>query len=666
MPTSIAAPTPNPFEVTKATDLDDDQIEATWVDLPSGGGFRSLIDPRSPVTRFVLGGKGSGRTHVMRYYSSSLQAIRIREHGADTLFGDKYVGVYVNSSTLNPGRFLGKGQDDDTWKAVFSYYLDLWLSLRTLMAVDELWLACGNGAPISDIIAEEILLRFRNDSTPSAALVDILRLTLRDLDSAINEAAVTRELGLTLRTSADHVVFSTAEALTATAPFRGFQFAVLLDEFENFSELQQRCVNTLVREKPPSVSFIVGARTYGVRTHATTAGEQNIEGSEFQTIRLDSLYRDERLAYDRFCRNLVTRRLMRTGLFASGDEIQIMGILDAYFVDFSRPTAGASETAFVEGRGIEARKCLVKLSEQLREHRPFSVGDQGIERIIGLLHFPDDPVIEKVSVLLFYRAWHNDREPVAAAAAIHADAEAFASGKKGIFATTMGHFRQDMLAQLLDEYRQKQRYLGFSECVALSGGLPRALLVVLKHIYRWAVFNGERPFASGCAISEETQRAGVREAAHWFRTDLPSIGPNGARARSAVERLGRFLNALRFSDKPTESSACTISLDRDGLTAPARSIVDHCIECSFLLPILRGHSDRNTGERLQKLQVHPMLCPLWDLPTGRRGVVELSTAEAAVIFEERVSERFREMTRRRLSRMNAPFRVSPRTLKFDD
>ena len=563
MPTNTTDPTPNPFEVTKATDLDDAQIAATWVDLPSAGGFRSLIDPKSPVTRFVLGGKGSGRTHVMRYYSSSLQAIRIREQGQSALDGDGYVGVYVNSTMLNPGRFSGKGQNDDTWKAVFFYYFDLWLSLRILMAADELWAACGHGTRISDTVTAKVYPLLDNTSKPATVLSDSLRLILRELDVAINEAAITRELRVTLRSSADHLVFRTAKALNAIDAFRGFQFALLLDEFENFSELQQRCANTLIREKTPGVSFIVGARTFGVRTHATAAGEYNVEGSEFQTIGLDSLYRDERGAYETFCRDLVARRLMGAGLFAGKSEDHIKSTLGAFFVDFSRGTAGASETAFVKENTVGARKCLVKLREQLREHRPFSIDDEAIEGVIRLLHFPQDPVTEKISVYLFYRAWHGGQDPLNAAAAIHADATAFAAGTgKAVFATTVGHFRIDMLAQLLDEYRQKQRYLGFSECVALSGGLPRALLVVLKHIYRWAVFNGEMPFAAGCTISEESQRAGVREAAHWFRTDLPSIGPNGAAARSAIERLGRFLNALRFSDKPTESSACTISLDR--------------------------------------------------------------------------------------------------------
>src|SRR5580704_925424 len=66
-----------PFEVTKASDFTDAQIAATWVDL-SGGGFFELADPRSPMPLMLLGGKGSGRTHLMRYYSFALQKLRAK------------------------------------------------------------------------------------------------------------------------------------------------------------------------------------------------------------------------------------------------------------------------------------------------------------------------------------------------------------------------------------------------------------------------------------------------------------------------------------------------------------------------------------------------------------------------------------------------------------
>lgn len=115
----------NPFEVTKAVDFTDEEIAATWVDLP-GGGFKSLVDPRSPMPRFLVGGKGGGRTHLLRYFSYPLQCLRHTDDRIKGIQSDGYVGIYFRCGGLNSSRFAGKRQDEDTWATVFSYYTEVW------------------------------------------------------------------------------------------------------------------------------------------------------------------------------------------------------------------------------------------------------------------------------------------------------------------------------------------------------------------------------------------------------------------------------------------------------------------------------------------------------------------------------------------------------------
>ena len=66
----------NPFSVTSAADFTDEQLYEYWVDLTDGGGFFQLIKPRLEMPMLILGGKGSGKTHIMRYLSFTLQKIR--------------------------------------------------------------------------------------------------------------------------------------------------------------------------------------------------------------------------------------------------------------------------------------------------------------------------------------------------------------------------------------------------------------------------------------------------------------------------------------------------------------------------------------------------------------------------------------------------------------
>ena len=105
----VKVPRENPFNVTKAVDLDDKQIGDYWVDLPGGGGFQELVRPTSPMPMIILGGKGSGKTHILRYCSYQVQRMLHKSDVGAGLQEDGYIGIYLRCGGLNASRFSGKG-----------------------------------------------------------------------------------------------------------------------------------------------------------------------------------------------------------------------------------------------------------------------------------------------------------------------------------------------------------------------------------------------------------------------------------------------------------------------------------------------------------------------------------------------------------------------------
>lgn len=71
---------PNPFRLTRAADYSDEEILEYWVDLSDNGGFESMVQPTLEMPMLILGGKGSGKTHLMRYFSFPLQKLRHSIH----------------------------------------------------------------------------------------------------------------------------------------------------------------------------------------------------------------------------------------------------------------------------------------------------------------------------------------------------------------------------------------------------------------------------------------------------------------------------------------------------------------------------------------------------------------------------------------------------------
>jgi hypothetical protein len=660
----------NPFNITKAVDFSDQQIIDTWVDLPGGESLLSITKPTSPMPMFLLGGKGSGRTHLMRYLSYPVQKLRSVSSGLDAVRREGFIGIYLRCGGLNAGRFSGKRQDHETWNAIFAYYMDLWLAQITLgtmveaLAGDQAFVETEveSGLKILGLFAD---VDHEGPDVQNPTLKNIasaLHRLQRTVDSAVNNAALTRRLDVKVLATRVDLVFGIPRILAQHVPVIANTTVVyLVDEFENLGQEQQKYVNTLIREREPPSTLKIGARLYGVRTRATySAQEENREGSEYEAVYLGQTYLTRPAHYDRFARRLVARRLIHSGMSdREAPSLDAFGRhLDHFFEDSHRENFMRAETYYVQQkyRGQE-RPYFRKLVEQLERYRP------EIDRVsvIQLIQVPDYPLLEKLNVLIFYQDWHAGRELLASAQWIRDASNALVLRDESTrrYQLAWNHFQDDLFAQLLRETGQKQRYLGVGSFISMSSGLPRNLLVILKHVHKWATFNGERPFG-GNAISRESQQLGVLEASSWFFEDARVVGELGGDVQAAVGRLAEFFRALRFADKPVESSLGTFSTDMSAVSERAARTITTAEQWSLIIKVPGGQRDRNSRRIDQKYQLNPMLCPRWDLPLSRRGAVPLPAREVNAIFDNDASAAFGEVLAERLSRMNAPFAGSGR------
>lgn len=645
----------NPFEVTKAVDFSDEEIAQTWVDLP-GGGFQALAPPRSPMPRFLVGGKGGGRTHLMRYYSFPLQRLRHQDNLLEGVLRDGYVGIYLRCSGLNASRFAGKGSESDTWAAVFAHYLDVWLGRLVVNSLAEL--------EVDDALDEDELASFVHDVTllftgPEPGEVPItdldslsahLRSLQRSLDSAVNNAALTRRLDLNISTNPGALTFGIpALALRAFTKLTDVRVAYLIDEFENLSADQQMYVNTLVREKELPSTFLIGSRLWGIKTHRTLSGdEENKLGSEFELTVLENTYQEPGHNYAQFCKEIVRRRLEASniGAFREPDvlfEVPMESSLEERASALCRDFTG------------ESPPWISQLRESLLA-ADLSVTDT--DRIAQLLALPDDPLGEKYALLMYYRLWADGVDLNAAASrAAEQASERHAPSSK--VRESYKHYRKDLYAQILQQLGRSQEYYGLDTFVQVSGYLPRNLLIVLKQVTRWASFLDDRPFQGG-QISMRAQTQGVLEASKWFLSDATGLGRLGADSQRSIRRLGEYLASHRFSQKPVEVECSQIEVNPQTLSESSAECLREAVTHSLLLEAGVGRRDRNTGAYHQKYQLNPMLAPLFALPVVRRGSLSLGADDVNAIFDRDSTDlQFARSRDRRIGELSAPFGQKP-------
>ncbi len=614
--------------------MTDEQIDLLWVDLS----IDDVEKLKSPVAVRVKGGKGSGKTHLLRHYSFPLQQIRYERENKNVLFGikdDGYLGIYLRCGSLNASRFQGQNQSSEAWNRLFEYAFELLLGHEL---IHILQIALADHADEDKKISEKVFQLFGAEDQPKSlrVLENYVTALRRRLDLAVNNCA----LGGNLAHSPDAKILLTRGELIFGLPqlvskivseFRNTNFVYFLDELENFTAEQQCYVNTLIREKEPPASFKTGVRKYGVKTNATLAGEDLREGSDFETLPLDEKLRDQDKYYKNFLYELLDNRLRQVqNLNAEPSSVWARNL----FLTFDSGFDSENIKKIVERkRGIEP-PYISGLRNNLRQYA-VGLSDDKINSIISNLRVRGSPLVEKVNILNFYKDWRRIEDLVSASEEIQADSSQFVNnpGADTRLKTQWSLFQQNIVHQLLKDYGVTPYYAGIDSFIEMSEGMPRNYIYILKQIYDWALFKGERLVTKDEKFSLEVQQKGVKKASDWFFQDMRKAGRDGLLVQEAIKRLAELFKVNHYAEKPVECSLIMFGGDIDDASEVAKRVISIAEERSFLIKIEKGHKDKNFGHERPKYQLSKMLCPRWDLPISARGATEFNVRDINLIFD---------------------------------
>ncbi len=664
----------NPFQITKAVDFSDDEIKAYWVDFPIEGGFSKIVSPRSAMPMFILGGKGSGKTHLMRYFSYNLQLLRYNGDLLNCINKEGYLGIYLRCGGLNASRFMRKGQPDDRWSTIFSFYMDLSMTQLLLATICDLYNDSSEIALNEEKICQNILKLFDHEEKYGvkklSELVNKIDEIRKRIDVEINNCAITGSLNVKILASPGKLVFGTPQILSKMLPsLRSIIFVYLLDEFENLNKDQQKYINTLVREKEPPATFKIGVRLYGIKTSLTYSADEEIkQGSEYEKIVLDSQFREKAVKslYRPFVSRLCLKRINKLYYTISDSVNGVNPIAEfgEYFEHQAKSDYDSTETKeLVSKYKPKERPYIRRLEKQLKEAAISGTvcgvkENEDIKKILNSVLCEDYPILEKLNIFMLYQKWSKNNNLVNSCSEIEKSCSQFilAKSEEAEYSQLYKHWHKDLLAQLYRDCDRRMQYSGIETIIDMSHGLPRNLLIILKCIYKWSIFNGEKPFTKD-QISIKSQMQGIKEASEWFFQDARSVGESGSVLSDSISRLAQLFRECRFSDKPSEVSLNSFSTDLTKVSKKAQITLDLAVKWSLLVLIPGGQKDKNSKRLDQKYQLNRMLSPRWDLPIARRGVISLNANEVNAIFDDEHSNEFEEILKVRIDRMSAPFGV---------
>ena len=221
---------------------------------------------------FLVGGRGTGKTTALRGLSYEGQAALrpssdIREWS--------FYGLYHRVDTNRVTAFRGDELTDDRWSRLFGHYLNLTFILNMITFLE--WFETNTGAGIH-IPDEELELVARglgiHESAPDfRALGRLVRMTLVDFEASVNNVADGPPQNLSILGGP---IEQLVRSIRKLPEFEGKVFFLVLDEYENYLEYQQRVVNTLVKHAGSGYTFKIGVRQLGWKVRTTLNTEQQL------------------------------------------------------------------------------------------------------------------------------------------------------------------------------------------------------------------------------------------------------------------------------------------------------------------------------------------------------------------------------------------------------
>jgi hypothetical protein len=552
--------------------------------------------------------------------------------------GIKYFGIYMKLTDI-PCRNLERiCSDIYEEQNLFSYYLDLEISIKLLYSVLDL-INDYTDVARKEKIKSELLACIRkytnvNQSCHFFEGLHYLENKKKAIDLYLNKLDFGSANSTVDKIHREHgglnkLYVNLAKTLRMKInEFGDVDIYILLDEFERITDNQKILINEIMRERQKYIGFKISSRRYGLTTLKTLNPKDFIIiGRDVELIDLEYTFRfKDKAKYRKLLIDVAMKRLESEGFFKKNKLTNIKKLL-------------ASITPEKEAKnlilGLKGKK------EHIIRFKQFllSRGVSSVDSIIGHVQCDQNPLVEKLNMLLVKRRIIYSKKGVARKK-LYCDKEIQkmardflkSSSPKTAYNDLYAKNKLALLFQLTSEYRKRKIYAGFDTFVALSGGFTAWFLELCYNAFELAKDKGFP--GNKVVIDIDSQRKAAENVAWDFLNkvvrNLPQVGID---VYYFILNIGAFFRALYSDELIREPEPTYFNTKTDSLEVKLREI----IRKAHLWSVLQSKipmRPKTVGEPLPDVHIiHPILAPVFQISYRTRGRTTLSADDVELLIK---------------------------------
>lgn len=536
----------------------------------------------------LQGGRGTGKTTVLRGLSY-LGQYEIHNSDINQFDENSFIGIYYRANTNHVRAFCGKGVSDEKWIAVFEHYFNLiicWEMLHFLEWHKELK---NDDEELSthacELIASSLHLCTEVDGFKN--LLQIVERAMYAFQAEVNNIADGNMPKLSMAGVPIEIVAQETQKLRQ---FEGKVYYLLLDEYENFTDYQQECMNTLIKHVPESYTIKIGVREMGWRVKRTHNNMESLnDPADYQLTKIEDIFTDPQTSdkFEEFASNVCNLRLKR--------------LLDDVDVDY------------------DIKKALVNMSIEEEAER------LNVERTLLCQSFIETEKTMKLNInihplykylIAYWADIHQNR--------LENEIEDFINNRF-IWDQRYDNYKYSMLFKLnRGKYVGISKYYsGWNTFIKLANGNIRYLMALVYQSYNLHIENGKNVKEP---VSVEHQTIAAKKVGWKNLTELEGSCMIGLQLTQLVQSLGTIFKRLAKDGDKTAPEIDQFDIDGE-ISERTRSILYLGV---MNLALVRMPSNKLSGVKSIKdfqYQLHPIFAPYFDYSYRKKRKMTLTEAD---------------------------------------
>lgn len=550
----------NPFADYNANTMESSKILEYWCSPFTKSMSISESDLYKGMPIVFMGGRGTGKTMFLRYFSYQVQKYEVCQKNQNNLSKNilKHlkerggIGFYIRIDGPLLRSFDGNGLSPEMWDAIFTHYFEL-LVCKSYIEVIQNLVNCDE-LDIKDIESKfvpKVAVHLGKSKEEVKTIDDVLATVenkLMEVTTFRSQIAFSNiEFKPSKAFASQDLSFRVAEmAKENINEFKkDINFVVFIDEYENFTERQQRVLNTLLKFTKYGITFRIGMRLEGFHTFDTISEKEFLRKKDDYTEIIFENFLNKDKEYKDFLKKIAEKRLESINVFKNGGHLDISKIL------------GGKEN--LENEAIE----LIGKTKNPYQHFEllrYSEKIIDIEKVKDIIGYPENPLLEMLNILWVIRGY--DPVYVSNTMAQYLKGDNSENVKKYKL-DYINKYKLSLMILLAHSYKGHKKYYSFNTFCYLSSGIVRNFIELCRRSFQYAYFENRDMLLHDGIISSDIQTKAALDLANSELEMIPRIREHGNKLYRFTKNLGDIFKNyhtdqfLRYPE--TNQFNCSIS-----------------------------------------------------------------------------------------------------------